>query len=379
MARKTHRPDDILWTVTAVDIETVLSKKNVRQKLIGNGQDILSKNRDISSSNQDISSRDSEHVGEVRDISLGGVLDTRYPRKSLVKLFEEKLIHINGHKATPKDAIYEGDEIWIAMAKEKIDHDPIEMDLRILYEDTDLLIVDKPSGVTVNSKDQISLANGVAYYFKEHGIKRKVRFLNRLDRDTTGCIVIVKSGLAQSIYQQQMDDNTFEKWYMATVEGIVEVDEDSLVFPMERSADGIHYEVNSKGKETRTDFSVLCRHSSQAVDNSVNKSKSSVDIAAKNVDIAAKNVDINLGDVDKSNQNVDKTVYKSNKCGYSEVLVRLYTGKTHQIRVAFSHIGHPLVGDTLYGAQPTEQPFQLRAQKVVFTHMRTGERITVTA
>ena len=372
MARKTHRPDDILWTVTAEDIEAVLSKKNTRQKLIGNGQDILSKNRDISSSNQDISSRDSEHVEEVRDISLGEVLDTRYPRKSLVKLLEEKLIHINGHKATPKDVISEGDEIWIAMAKEKIDHEPIQMDLRILYEDTDLLIVDKPSGVTVNSKDQISLANGVAHYFKDHGIKRKVRFLNRLDRDTTGCIVIAKSGLAQSLYQQQMDDNTFEKWYMATVEGIVEADEDSLVFPMERSADGVHYEVNPKGKETRTDFSVLCRHSSQTVDNSVNKSKNSVDIAPKNVDI-------NLGDVDKGNQNVDKTVYKSNKCGYSEVLVRLYTGKTHQIRVAFSHIGHPLVGDTLYGAQPTEQPFQLRAQKVVFTHMRTGERITVTA
>lgn len=372
MARKTHRPDDILWTVTAVDIEAVLSKKNVRQKLIGNGQDISSKNRDISSSNQDISSRDSEHIGEICDISLGEVLDTRYPRKSLVKLFEEKLIHINGHKATPKDAIYEGDEIWMAMAKEKIDHDPIEMDLRILYEDTDLLIVDKPSGVTVNSKDQISLANGVAHFFKEHGIKRKVRFLNRLDRDTTGCIVIAKSGLAQSIYQQQMDDNTFEKWYMATVEGIVEADEDSLVFPMERSADGVHYEVNPKGKGTRTDFSVLCRHFSQAVDNSVNKSKNSVDIAPKNVDI-------NLGDVDKSSQNVDKTVYKSNKSGYSKVLVRLYTGKTHQIRVAFSHIGHPLVGDTLYGAQPTGQPFQLRSQKVVFTHMRTGERITVTA
>ena len=85
----------------------------------------------------------------------------------------------------------------------KIDHEPIEMNLHILYEDDDLLIVDKPAGVTVNSKDQVSLANGVAYYFKEHGIKRKVRFLNRLDRDTTGCIVIAKSGLAQSLYQQQ--------------------------------------------------------------------------------------------------------------------------------------------------------------------------------
>ena len=372
MARKKHRPDDILWTVTAVDIDAVLSQKYAKQNLSNNGRDVFSSSRGISSSNQDMSSGDLEHTGEACDISLGEVLDTKYPRKSLVKLFEEKLIHINGHKATSKDVISVDDEIWIAMAKEKIDHDPIEMDLRILYEDTDLLIVDKPSGVTVNSKDQISLANGVAYYFKEHGIKRKVRFLNRLDRDTTGCIVIAKSGLAQSIYQQQMDDNTFEKWYMATVEGIVEADEDSLVFPMERSADGIHYEVNPKGKETRTDFSVLCRHSSQPVDNSVNKSKNSVDIAPKNVDI-------NLGDVDKSNQNVDKTVYKSNKCGYSEVLVRLYTGKTHQIRVAFSHLGHPLVGDTLYGAQPTGQPFQLRAQKVVFTHIRTGEHITVMA
>lgn len=334
MARKTHRPDDILWTVTAADIDAARSEK--------------------------------------QDVTLGEVLDTRYPRKSLVKLFEEKLIHIDGHKATPKDVISEGDEIWIAMAKEKIDHEPIEMNLHILYEDDDLLIVDKPAGVTVNSKDQVSLANGVAYYFKENGIKRKVRFLNRLDRDTTGCIVIAKSGLAQSLYQQQMDDNTFEKWYMATVEGIVEADEDSLVFPMEHSVDGIHYEVNPKGKETRTDYSVLCRHSSQLVDNYVNKSKNSVDIASKNVDIE-------LSDVDKNGQNVDKSVYNSQECGYTEVLVRLYTGKTHQIRVAFSYIGHPLVGDTLYGAQPTGQPFQLRAQKVVFTHMRTGERITVTA
>ena len=334
MARKTHRPDDILWTVTAADIEATRSEKT--------------------------------------EVTLGVVLDTRYPRKSLVKLFEEKLIHINGHKATPKDVISECDEIWIAMAKEKIDYEPIEMDLHILYEDDDLLIVDKPASMTVNSKDQVSLANGVAYYFKENGIKRKVRFLNRLDRDTTGCIVIAKSGLAQSLYQQQMDDNTFEKWYVATVEGIVEADEDSLVLPMERSSDGIHYEVNPKGKETRTDFSVLCRHSSQPVDNSVNKSKNSVDMSQENVDIELQNVD-------KHGANVDKSVHNSSKCGYTEVLVRLYTGKTHQIRVAFSHIGHPLVGDTLYGAQPTGQPFQLRAQKVLFTHMRTGERITVTA
>ncbi len=206
MARKTHRPDDIIWSVATQDIESV------------------------------------QHT-TTDVVTLGQLLDAKYPRKAMIKLFDEKLIHVNGHKATPHTGVVVDDEIWIAMAKEKIDHDPIAMDLHILYEDDDLLIVDKPAGVTVNSKNQVSLANGIAHYFKEHSIKRKIRFLNRLDRDTTGCIVIAKSGLAQSLYQQQMDDNIFEKWYMAIVEGIVEADSDSLVLPMDRSIDGIHYKI----------------------------------------------------------------------------------------------------------------------------------------
>ena len=335
MARKTHRPDDILWLVTESDLKAV---------------------RDTSS---DI-------------VTLGAVLDTKYPRKAMVKLFDEKLIHVNGHKATPHTEVSIDDEIWIAMAKEKIDHEPIAMDLHILYEDDDLLIVDKPAGVTVNSKDQVSLANGIAYYFKEHGIKRKVRFLNRLDRDTTGCIVIAKSGLAQSLYQQQMDDNTFEKWYVASVEGIVESDSDSLVLPMDRSIDGIHYEVNSKGKDTRTDFIVLYRYPDGVVDNSVHKLQNIVDIPRENVDST-------LYTVDKQGESVDNSVHNLENQPCTVVAVRLYTGKTHQIRVAFSHIGHPLVGDTLYGAKLTGEPFALRAMKGVVTHMRSGNRITVQA
>ena len=335
MARKTHRPDDILWLITASDLKAI---------------------RDTSS---DI-------------VTLGAVLDTKYPRKAMVKLFDEKLIHVNGHKATPHTEVGVDDEIWIAMAKEKIDHAPIAMDLHILYEDDDLLIVDKPAGVTVNSKDQVSLANGIAYYFKDRGIKRKIRFLNRLDRDTTGCIVIAKSGLAQSLYQQQMDDNTFEKWYMAIVEGIVELDSDSLVLPMDRSIDGIHYEVNSKGKETRTDFTVLHRYPNGVVDNSVHNLQNIVDISHENVDST-------VNTVDKQGENVDNSVHNLGNQPCTAVAVRLYTGKTHQIRVAFSHIGHPLLGDTLYGAKSTGEPFALRAIKVIFTHMRSGDRITVQA
>ena len=335
MARKTHRPDDIFWLVTNQEIKSI------------------------------------QHA-TTDTITLGQLLDTKYPRKAMVKLFDEKLIHVNGHKATPHTEIAVDDEIWIAMAKEKIDHEPIAMDLHILYEDDDLLIVDKPAGVTVNSKDQVSLANGIAYYFKDRGIKRKIRFLNRLDRDTTGCIVIAKSGLAQSLYQQQMDDNTFEKWYMAIVEGLVESDSDSLVLPMDRSIDGIHYEVNSKGKETRTDFTVLHRYPDGAVDNSVHNLQNIVDISHENVDST-------VNTVDKQGENVDNSVHNLENQPCTVVAVRLYTGKTHQIRVAFSHIGHPLLGDTLYGAKSTGEPFALRAMKVVFTHMRSGDRITVQA
>ena len=335
MARKTHRPDDIFWAVTTQDIESI------------------------------------QHA-TTDAITLGQLLDTKYPRKAMVKLFDEKLIHVNGHKATPHTEVAVDDEIWIAMAKEKIDHAPTAMDLHILYEDDDLLIVDKPAGVTVNSKDQVSLANGIAYYFKDRGIKRKIRFLNRLDRDTTGCIVIAKSGLAQSLYQQQMDDNTFEKWYMAIVEGLVESDSDSLVLPMDRSIDGIHYEVNSKGKETRTDFTVLHRYPNGAVDNSVYNLQNIVDISYENVDST-------VNTVDKQGENVDNSVHNFGNQPCTAVAVRLYTGKTHQIRVAFSHIGHPLLGDTLYGAKSTGEPFALRAIKVVFTHMRSGDRITVQA
>ncbi|MDU5083753.1 RluA family pseudouridine synthase [Veillonella sp.] len=335
MARKTHRPDDIFWSVTTQDIESI------------------------------------QHA-TTDAITLGQLLDTKYPRKAMVKLFDEKLIHVNGHKATPHTEVAVDDEIWIAMAKEKIDHEPIAMDLHILYEDDDLLIVDKPAGVTVNSKDQVSLANGIAHYFMKHGIKRKVRFLNRLDRDTTGCIVIAKSGLAQSLYQQQMDDNTFEKWYMAVVEGIIDTDENSLVLPMAKSIDGVHYEVNPQGKETRTDFTVLHRYPMEAVDNFVHNSYDTVDRSIKSVDI-------NMGGVDKQTRTVDNSVYNLENRPCTEVAVRLYTGKTHQIRVAFSHMGHPLVGDTLYGAKRTGKPFALRAMKVIFTHMRSGKRVTVEA
>lgn len=282
-------------------------------------------------------------------MTLGSLLDYKgYPRKTMKVLFDEKLVLLNGHKTTPKAILAGGDQIRLQMPKEKLDYDPIPMELTIVYEDHDILVIDKPVGITVNSQGQVSLANGIASYFKDQGIKRKVRFLNRLDRDTSGCVVIAKSGLAQSIYQGQMDYHSFRKFYRAQVQGDLQkadLSSDregieatdicnvltqicktvySLTFPMGRAADGIHQEVRADGKKTRTDFEILAY-----------------------------------------DQGSDQT----------QVEVELFTGRTHQIRLAFAHLGYPLVGDVLYGAKSTGKPFSLRAHKIIFKHMRDGHKV----
>ncbi len=284
-------------------------------------------------------------------MTLGALLDHKgYPRKSMKGLFDDKLVLLNGHKTNPKAVLASGDQIRLQMPKEKLDYDPIPMELTMVYEDHDILVIDKPVGITVNSQGQVSLANGIASYFKNQGIKRKVRFLNRLDRDTSGCVVIAKSGLAQSIYQGQMDHHNFRKFYRAQVQGDLQKadlspdQEDieatdicnvltqicktvySLTFPMGRAADGIHQEVRVDGKKTRTDFEILAYDPVK-----------------------------------------DQT----------QVEVELFTGRTHQIRLAFAHLGYPLVGDILYGAKPTGKPFSLRAHKIIFKHMRDGHKVTL--
>ena len=293
--------------------------------------------------------------------TLGEWLDThQFPRKTMKDLFAAKGVRLDGQLCTAKSELSEGMVLEIIPLKERIDHDPIEMPLTIAYEDEDILIIDKPSGLTMNSNGQVSLANGVAYYFKKHKIYGKVRFLNRLDRDTSGLVVVAKYGLAQHFYQMQMDDNRLEKWYRATVQGQLAQAHEVLELPIRKSADGIHQEVHPEGVMTKTEYEVLHYDAMQ-----------------------------------------DTT----------DVRIRLWTGKTHQIRVTMAHIGHPLIHDSLYadeGVLESKQnalgiddvqshkclqqevtstvngevedigkTFALRAHRLVCYHMRTGEQIIV--
>lgn len=269
-------------------------------------------------------------VAETADLTVGNWLEqVGFPRAATKRLFDAKQVLLNGHRVRPMAAVQVGDELTLQMLKEKVDYEPVAMDLAVLYEDEDLLIVDKPVGITVNSVGQVSIANGVAYYFLHNGIRRKVRFLNRLDRDTSGCLVIAKSGLAQSYYQRQIETDVMEKWYRTVVVGEL-AGAAVLEVAMRRSEDGIHYEVRDDGKLTRTAYNALG--------------------ATERYGVAGTEVD-----------------------------VRLYTGKTHQIRVAMAHIGHPLLGDALYGEAIDGVTYELRAKRLSFVHMRSGERITIEA
>ena len=293
--------------------------------------------------------------------TLGEWLDIhQFPRKTMKELFGAKSVRLDGQLCTAKSGLSEGMVLEMIPLKERIDHDPIEMPLVIAYEDEDILVVDKPSGLTMNSKGQVSLANGVAHYFKIHKIYGKVRFLNRLDRDTSGLVVVVKHGLAQHFYQMQMDDNRLEKWYRATIRGQLAQSHEVLELPIRKSADGIHQEVHPEGVMTKTEYEVLYYDAMQ-----------------------------------------DTT----------DLRIRLWTGKTHQIRVTMAHIGHPLVHDPLYAdervleAQQSAlgiddaqchkglqqeitsaakgqiedigKTFALRAYRLVCYHMRTGVQIII--
>lgn len=224
-----------------------------------------------------------------------------FSSRLLRRLKKRDAILLNGKPVSITKNVFRGDHLEIIFENEKLNYEAIEMSLDILYEDGDILILNKPPFTVVHpTKTHLTntLANGIAFYFKKNNIQKKIRFINRLDMDTSGIIIIAKNSYAHQFVQKQMEDQSIKKRYNAVVSGKFPYDEGTIKLPIGKKEKGdIMRKVFKEGK------------------NSLTKFKKISDFGEKGALLE----------------------------------VELITGRTHQIRVHFNHYNNPLVGDSLYG------------------------------
>ena len=208
---------------------------------------------------------------------------------------------------------------------------PTKMDLNILYEDDYILAINKPYNMAVHPSIlhyTNSLSNGVKYYFETINLKRKIRPINRLDRDTTGIVLFAKNEYIQECLSKQMQNGMFYKEYVAILEGVLDKKEGIINASISRKEGSIiERKIDENGIKAITRYLVL---------------------------------------EEKNNLSLVKFV--------------LETGRTHQIRLHSKHIGHPILGDTLYGNKSNLINRQaLHCHKICFIHPITNKKIELTS
>ncbi len=207
---------------------------------------------------------------------------------------------------------------------------PFEGNLKVLYEDDFILVVDKPGGIESHpcmANHESTLANIIMYYWAQRGEYHNYHIVNRLDKGTSGISVIAKNPFSHGNLSNQMQNNIFKKYYMAFVHGEFDNKSGFIDLPIGRANDGIiKREVRPDGRQAKTFYDVILKGN-----------------------------------------------------GYSLLKVFLETGRTHQIRVHFSYMNHPLIGDWLYGDGDNERHLikrpALHTKTVEFLHPATKEKM----
>ena len=263
--------------------------------------------------------------------NVKGVLKTKFEisDRLLLKLKKNNLIFLNNSVVNIKAPVNSNDIVEISLDYDEDNTNivPTKMDLKIIFEDDWLLILNKPAGYPIHPSMQHfedSISNGVKYYFNSIGLNKKIRPVNRLDKDTSGIVIFAKNEYIQECLVRQMRDNIFIKEYIAVCKGKFESLSGTITAPI-----------------SRKDGSIIER------------------CVAEDGEYA-----ITHYDVIKSNSEL------------SEVHLILETGRTHQIRVHMAYIDHSIVGDTLYGCTSNLIDRQaLHSSRVEFFHPITHEKI----
>ena len=270
------------------------------------------------------------YVAEKMDIS----------RVSVQRLIEENKLLVNGKNVKPSYKVKLSDEISIKKEEPKeIEIKPENIPVPILYEDNDIIVVNKAKGMVVhpaNGNWDGTLVNAIMAICKDSlsGIGGEIRpgIVHRLDKDTSGVIVIAKNDKAHINLSEQIKNHEVEKTYIALVRGIVKVNEATIDMPIARSTvDRKKMAVSEKGKKAVTNFKVLKR-------------------------------------------------YTKYNCSLLEV--KIETGRTHQIRVHLSQIGYPIIGDSVYSNGSNMWGIEgqcLHAISLKFHHPVTGKEMFIEA
>lgn len=268
---------------------------------------------------------------EVREI-MRNYFDFSSRLRNRIK--REKLVTLNGIQTPGWIRTKAGDVVKVVLPDEKSNFEPEDIPVYPVFEDNDILIINKQPGLIVHPTKGYpsgTVANALMHYMQQTDQSFKIRFVNRLDMDTSGLLVIAKNAYCQNDYTNQMKANTVEKRYISIVCGILESDSGTIDLPIGRpDPDNVARGVMEGGAPSVTHYKVIERFYDQ---------------------------------------------------NYTLVELLLETGRTHQIRVHMSHIGHPVLGDWLYGGVNEELISRqaLHAARLTFTHPVTKKRMVLEA
>ena len=264
---------------------------------------------------------------------------TELSRNTVQRLIEEEQIKVNGNKIKPSYKTNFNDIIDINIPKAKeIDLKPQNIPLEVLYEDNDIIVVNKPKGMVVhpaNGNPDGTLVNAIMAKCKDSlsGIGGEIRpgIVHRLDKDTSGAIIVAKNDKAHIKLSDDLKNHKIQKTYIALVRGIIKENEATINMPIGRSKqDRKKMAVDKNGKEAITHFKVLKRYNEK----------------------------------------------------YTLLEINIETGRTHQIRVHLSHIGYPIIGDDTYSNGKNEWGITgqcLHAKSLKFKHPITGREMLIEA